>query len=232
MISQAESGKSVLERAKDLFATAGDTVSQALDRVTATTQSAADSLADKAIAPIASTQTTLFQSWLESHPTMERSLQILNWAVNHPIIGVIILLFSIAIAWSLIKSIGRLFENFWLTVLQIPLKVGYFLIRVSWRSLQKLAPRLRLKLPQTQGDRMQILPASEAQINSPQSSQRLLEISARLAVLNQEQNELIREALTILGSTQIDAEDVPDVFRQKVFFQERSRDTLNIDTHR
>lgn len=208
MISQVESSKSILERAKDLFATAGDTVSQAIDKATTTTQ-AADSLADKAIAPITSTQTTLFQSWLESHPTMERSLQIFNWAVNHPIIGVIILLFLIAIAWSLIKSIGRLLENFWLSVLQIPLKLGYFLIQFSWRSLHKLAPRLMLKFPRTQAEQMQILPASDTQINSTEGSQRLLEISARLAVLNQEQNELIREALAILGSTQIDAESVP-----------------------
>lgn len=209
MISQVESSKSILERAKDLFATAGDTVSQAIAKVTTTTQVAADSLADKAIAPITSTQTTLFQSWLESHPTVERSLQIFNWAVNHPIIGVIILLFLIAIAWSLIKSIGRLLENFWLSVLQIPLKLGYFLIQFSWRSLHKLAPRLMLKFPRTQAEQMQILPASDTQINSTEGSQRLLEISARLAVLNQEQNELIREALAILGSTQIDAESVP-----------------------
>lgn len=209
MISQVESSKSILERAKDLFATAGDTVSQAIAKVTTTTQVATDSLADKAIAPITSTQTTLFQSWLESHPTVERSLQIFNWAVNHPIIGVIILLFLIAIAWSLIKSIGRLLENFWLSVLQIPLKLGYFLIQFSWRSLHKLAPRLMLKFPRTQAEQMQILPASDTQINSTEGSQRLLEISARLAVLNQEQNELIREALAILGSTQIDAESVP-----------------------
>jgi hypothetical protein len=209
MISQVESGKSILERAKELFATAGDTVNQAIDRVTATTQSAASSLADKTIAPIASTQKSLLQSWLESHPTMERALQIFNWAVNHPIVGTIILLFSIAIAWSLIKSLGRLLENFWLSVLQIPLKLGYFLIQVSWRSLHKLAPRLMQKFPQTQANRMQILPASATQINTHNGSQRLLEISARLAVLNQEQNELIREALAILGSTQIDAENVP-----------------------
>lgn len=216
MISQVESSKSILERAKDLLDTAGDTVSQAIDRVTTTTQAAAGNVADRAIAPIASKQTTLFQNWLEAHPTMERALQILNWAFDRPILGVIILLFSIAIAWSLIKSIGRLFENFWLSVLQIPLKLGYFLVRASWRSLNKLAPRLKLNFSLNQGDRLQILPASDPQINSSESSQRLLEISARLAILNQEQNELIQEALAILDSTQIDVDNVPAKYVQKV----------------
>lgn len=220
MISQAENGKSILERAKDLLVTAGDTFNQAIERVSTTTQDAAGSVADKAIAPLTSTQVTLFQSWLESHPTVERLWQILNWAGNHPIVSVIILLFLIAIAWSLIKSIGRLFESFWLSVLQIPLKLGYFLIQVSWRSLHKLVPQLRLKSALSQVDKMQVFSASDTQINSTERSQRLVEISARLAVLNHEQNELMREALVILGTSQFDAEDVPDVLRQKVFFQD------------
>jgi hypothetical protein len=163
----------------------------------------------------------LFQNWLESHPTIERWLQILNWAVNHPIISVIILLFIIAIAWSLIKSIGRLLESFWLSVLQIPLKLGYFLIQMSWRSLHKLAPRLRLKSPQDRVEGMQVLSAVDTQVNSLERSQRLLEISARLAVLHQEQNELMQEALAILDACQVDAEDVPDLVRQQVLFHDR-----------
>lgn len=217
MISQAENGTSILERTKDWLVGTGNTVSHAIAQMTTTTQEAADSLADKAIAPIASTQATLFQSWLEAHPTVARSLQVLNWATEHLIISVIILLFVLAIAWSLIKSIGRLFENFWLSVLQIPLKLGYFLIRASWRSLHHLSARFILKRPQKQLERMHVLPVSDLVINSIEPHQRLLEISAKLALLNQEQNELIREATSILNSTQIATEDIPKNFQHEVF---------------
>ena len=217
MRSQAENGTSILERTKDWLAAAGDTFSHAIERMTTTTQDATGSLADKAIAPIASTQVTLFQGWLETHPNVERSLQVLNWAINHPIISVILLLFLIAIAWSLIKSIGRLFERFWLSVLQIPLKLGYFLIQTSWRSLHKLSARFILKPPRKQIHQMHVLPATNVQINYPEQHQRLLEISAKLALLNQEQNELIQEAVSILSSTQIVPEDIPKNFQHQVF---------------
>jgi len=217
MRSQAENGTSILERTKDWLAAAGDTFSHAIERMTTTTQDAAGSLADKAIAPIASTQATLFQSWLETHPTIERSLQVLNWAINHPIISVIILLFSIAIAWSLIKSIGRLFESFWLSILQIPLKLGYFLIQTSWRALHKLSARFILKPTQKHVRQMHVLPASDVQINYTEQYQRLLEISAKLAILNQEQNELLREAVSILSSTQIATENIPTDLQHQVF---------------
>lgn len=205
MIPQTESGQTILERTKDLLATAGDTFSDAVNRMASTTESAASNVADRAIAPITSTQVTLFQNWLASHPTMERSLQILNWAGSHPIISVIILLFAIAIAWSLIKSIGRLLENSFLSILQIPFKLGYFLIQISWRSLQKLFPRLR----------RQVIPRQAQSLSSvgvdkiSGDRQKLLEISSQLTVLNQEQNRLIQEALAILSSTQINIEDVP-----------------------
>ena len=221
MRSQVENGTSILERTKDWLAAAGDTFSHAIERMTTTTQDAAGGLADRAIAPIASTQLTLFQSWLAAHPTVARSLQILNWAINHPIISAIILLFLIAIAWSLIKSIGRLFENFWLSILQIPLKLGYYLIQTSWRSLHKFSARFILKPPREQIHQMHVLPASDVQINYNEQCQRLLEISTKLAILNQEQNELILEAVSILSSTQIATENIPSELQQKVF--------LNID---
>ncbi|MBD2304585.1 hypothetical protein H6G17_03510 [Chroococcidiopsis sp. FACHB-1243] len=217
MRSQAENGTSILERTKDWVAAAGDTFSHTIARITTTTQDAAGSLADKAIAPIASTQAIVFQSWLEAHPTVERSLQVLNWAIERPIISVIILLFVIAIVWSLIKSIGRLFEKFCLSVLQMPLRLGHFLIQMSWRSLHLLSARFILKRPQKQLERTHVLPTSDVAINYTDQHQRLLEISAKLALLNQEQNDLMREALSILSSNQIATEDIPQNFQPEVF---------------
>jgi hypothetical protein len=217
MTPQVESGTSILERVNDLFARAGDSFSHAIAKMTSTTQNAADTLADKAIAPLTSTPATFFQRWLQAHPTIERLLHILNWAADRPMTSLILLLFLIAIAWSLIKSIGRLFENFWLLVLKIPFKLGYFLLRFVWRSLNKLSPRFIPKSPRNQIQQMQILPFSNAQFDRTERQQRLLEIATQLAVLNQEQNRLMQEALAILGSTQVAPEEIPDVFQQKVF---------------
>lgn len=102
----------------------------------------------------------------------------LLWATNHPIVSLIIILFTFAIAWSLIKAIGRLVEAAGFSILQAPFKFGQVLIKVS----------------------------TKKKAGGEKNKQRLAEISTRLEAIQNEQNELLQEAAAIIALNKVDIE--------------------------
>lgn len=139
--------------------------------------------------------------WLVEHPAVLRIVQLLAWGTNHPILSLVILLFAIAIAFSLIKAIGSIFEKAWLSILQAPLKLGQFLIIFSSQSLGKFGSLMINPLIANKNAELSIIP-SNLQSNfefTQKTKQRLLEISNRLEEIQNEQNELLKEATAILN---------------------------------
>lgn len=152
--------------------------------------------------------------WIQNRPIVLRLVQILAWASDRPILSLVILLFILAIAVSLIKSIGRLFENFWLAILQIPFNLGKFLFLVSYQSFSKISS---LIIKSFSNDERLITSVQEftSDSNEPNNQQRLLEISTRLEEIRQEQNELLQEAAAIL--TEIS--EVPNTQHKQILFK-------------
>ena len=145
--------------------------------------------------------------WIQAHPVVLRLLQLLGWASDRPILSLVILLFTLAIAWRLIKSVGSLFDKFLLALLQLPLKLGKFLLQVSFQSFSNFS---NLITKQSLRDRQLI--TSDAQnlnfeSNERDKKQRLLEISNRLAEIRQEQNQLLQEVEAILDSESFELEN-------------------------
>ncbi len=132
--------------------------------------------------------------WLQTHPVVFRLVQLLVWATNHPIWGVVMLLFTFAIAWSLIKAISRLIETAWLALLQAPFKLTQALFGVSAKSLGKFKGKQTETL---------VLQNSNSQ-PIPQDNQRIGEIFHRLEAIQNEQSELLQEVAAILASDNID----------------------------
>lgn len=130
--------------------------------------------------------------WLQAHPVGLRFVQILVWGTNHPIISIILLLFAIALFWSLIKAIGHFIETLALSLLQAPLKLTQASLRFSTKTLGKFGSTLNYLPPK----------ASPLTLQNPQltKQQRLAEISTRLDVIQQEQKQLLQEAADILAS--------------------------------
>ena len=96
----------------------------AIDTFNNTLEQAKDSLGENL--PQVSVQTVVNSSvadWFEQHPAFLGIIKSFNWAVSHPIISLIIFVFSLAILWSLIKAIGRLIETASLSILKVPLKL-------------------------------------------------------------------------------------------------------------
>lgn len=142
--------------------------------------------------------------WLVDHPAVLRVVELLAWGTNHPILSLVILLFAIAIAFSLIKAIGSIFEKAWLTILQAPLKLVQFLITVSSQSFGKFGS---LMIKPLVGDENTDLSNLQSTFKSNHhNKQRLVEISNRLEEIQKEQNELFKEAAAMLNSDKFEQE--------------------------
>ncbi len=76
--------------------------------------------------------------WMTQHPAIFRIVQVLVWGSNHPILSLVILLLVIAIASSIIKAIVRLIETVSWSILQVPFKLFFALIKVSFFSFTKV----------------------------------------------------------------------------------------------
>ncbi|MHC5609901.1 MAG: hypothetical protein ACYTXA_02395 [Nostoc sp.] len=142
--------------------------------------------------------------WLTQHPLFFRLVQILTWGANHPIISVTILLFALAIVWSIIKAIVRLIETASWSILQVPIKFFQALIKVSFLSLIKVGSFTIQRMTATKTiDNLPVLDPENFQANK---QQRLAEISHRLEAIRKEQNELLQEAADLITSDKIDIE--------------------------
>lgn len=226
-LGEINSPKGVLasfEQAKDFLQ---ETTQQTQESLTATAEKTVNTIttaADKAVDTLSSTAKGTFEQtlqkadqlsnstsnamqtainnsvseWLQAHPVVFRLVQLLVWATNHPIWGVVLLFFVFAIAWSLIKAISRLIETAWLALLQAPFKLSQALFGVSAKSLGKFKG---LAVKQTETP---VLQNSSSQPIPKNKQQRIAEISHRLEAIQNEQSELLQEVATILDSDNID----------------------------
>lgn len=147
--------------------------------------------------------TSIIDNWLQAHPTILRLVQALIWASDRPLISLAILLFVVAIAWSLIKAISRLLEAASLSILRVPLQLIQFLLSIGAKALGKFGRLMYKQITATKTAEIPVLP--EATQSSYQTKQqRLTEISLRLAAINQEQNQLLQEAANLIASDSLE----------------------------
>ncbi|MBD0335507.1 MAG: hypothetical protein ICV62_08460 [Cyanobacteria bacterium Co-bin13] len=114
-----------------------------------------------------------FNDFLETHPLWA-------WGLDHPLWMVAIATLALLLLAGLWSAIARLTENFWLTLVQLPFRLG----RWGLRGLSRLLHR----------------PAQPALAKSSNHSapERLTEILQRLEALQQEQEALVQEMRSLL----------------------------------
>ncbi|MGB3638909.1 MAG: hypothetical protein WBA39_15235 [Rivularia sp. (in: cyanobacteria)] len=175
----------------------------AIDTFTNTVEQAKGSLEENL--PQVSVQTVVNSSvadWFEQHPAFLGIIKSFNWAASHPIISLIVFIFSLAILWSLIKAIGRLIETASLSILKVPLKLLGSLIKYCWRSLSQFsifaANKITSKKAIIENPELQLQQHTAFEIISSNKQQRLKDISARLEEIQVEQQKLLKEATDIL----------------------------------
>ncbi len=177
----------------------GETIEQTKDSLEQTLQTASQ-LKSTTSEAIQTAISSSISDWLQAHPIALRLVHLLLWATNHPILSLVLLLFSVAIAWSLIRAIGRLIDTVGWSLLQAPFKLSQLLIGVGFKPLHKfggLAVKRLVGVKNAEPPALQNF-SSEPLQNDKQ--QRLAEISTRLEAISQEQNELLQEVAAILTS--------------------------------
>ncbi|MEH2161312.1 MAG: hypothetical protein V7K38_09730 [Nostoc sp.] len=198
--SLSNSAQLVGESLKTTATTTTDTVATSLEQ----TWQTAEKFKSTTSGAVKDAMTSSVSDWLTQHPIFFRLVQILGWATNHPIISIVILLFAIAIIWSIIKAIVRLIETASWSILQVPLKLLQVLIKVGFLSLTKVGSFAVQQITAT--ETTDILPALPPENFQPNKQQRLAEISSRLEVIQKEQHELLQEAADLIASDTIDIE--------------------------
>jgi hypothetical protein len=137
--------------------------------------------------------------WLTEHPAILQLVKILGWATNHPILSLVILIFSIAIFWNFIKIIGRLIELVSLSILRLPVKLLQIVAQGGVFSLQKISGLLIRKMtPEKTTNTILTLPPTISQSIHKDKQQRLTEITQRLEAIQKEQHLLLQEAAELL----------------------------------
>jgi hypothetical protein len=191
------------------------TTDRAIDQITTTLEQSWQTAEQFKSTTSGAVKTVLASSasdWLTQHPIFFRLVQILGWGANHPIISVVILLFGLALLWSIIKAIVRLIETASWSILQVPIKLLQALIEVSFLSSIKAGS---FAVQQITGakktDNLAVLLPENFQ---PNKQQRLAEISHRLEAIQKEQNELLQEAADLIASDTIDIE-IPKIKQLK-----------------
>ncbi|MEH1905309.1 MAG: hypothetical protein V7L04_29020 [Nostoc sp.] len=183
------------------------TTDKAIDTVTATLEESwqtAEQFKSTTSGAVKGAIASSVSDWLTQHPVFFRLVQILGWGANHPIISVIILLFALALLWSIIKAIVRLIETASWSILQVPIKLLLALIKVSFVSLTQVGSFTIQRMTATKiTDNMPTLLTENFQLNK---QQRLAEISNRLEAIQKEQNELLEEVADLIATDTIDIE--------------------------
>ncbi|NMG20589.1 hypothetical protein [Brasilonema bromeliae] len=207
--SAQQIGESWQERASQATHRTVDTVTTTLEQAKASveqTLQSADKVKNTTSVAVQTAISSAMSHWFEQHPTLLRLVQILGWAANHPIISLVILVFALAVIWSLIKAIGRIVESASLSVLQVPLKLLQAVAKFSFVSFTKVGSLVFKQLTDTKTtDSIPTVLPTISPIHKD-NQQRLVEISTRLEEIQQEQNQLLQEAAELLASEKIDRE--------------------------
>ncbi len=198
---------SAQQAGESLKTTATTTTDKAIDTVTTSleqTWQTADKFKSTTSGAVKDAIASSASDWLTQHPIFFRLFQILGWGANHPIISIVILLFALALIWSIIKAIVRLIETASWSILKVPLKLLQALIKVSFLSLTQVGSFAvqRITGAKTTDNLPTLLPESFQQ----NKQQRLAEISSRLEAIQKEQHELLQEAADLIATDTIDIE--------------------------
>jgi hypothetical protein len=135
---------------------------------------------------IQKTINTSVHDLLSEYPWFFKVLEVFTWGINHPVKGVIALLFAIAMIWSIIKAIVKFIETASWSILKIPFILLQKLLKSLWITFTKVGI-------------FGIGKIQSHQLND-HKQQRLAEISHRLEVIHHEQKALLQEAAKLMKS--------------------------------
>ncbi len=197
-------GNSVQQAGQSVQDTANQATIRAVDAITTTWEQAKGSAENIKTTTSVAVQNAIASSmndWLVQHPSFFRLVQILSWGVNHPIISSILLVFILALLWSLVKAAMRLIEVTSWTILRVPIQLLQALVKVGFISLSKFVRysfQTITGASKIKSESALILDNSVTE--SQKRQQRLAYICDRLEAIQKEQQALLQEAASLMDS--------------------------------
>ena len=113
--------------------------------------------------------------WLQAHPMV-------NWLVIHPRIGIVFVLVALILLWGLFGALTQLLQRAWITVLNAP-------VRLAWWLILRIGQSLRSQW---------LVTIANDNLDGQSPQQRLDAIAQRLDDLRREQDELLNEMRSLL----------------------------------
>lgn len=178
-----------------------ETKNQAVNTITANTEQAkasleasikkAEGVSEKASEVLQNAISSLIGDWINAHPK-------LFWLISHPFISLALLFLAILVISGLLKALGQFFEKGWLVILQAPIRLSRFIFGSVYQFIRGLFTRNNLVIESIKS--VDLKPLSS---QSLAHKERLAEIISRLDALNQEQNQLMQEAGSLLRSDEV-----------------------------
>jgi hypothetical protein len=162
-----------------------ESVQQTATQTTDNTKDYLEKISNNTSGVIQKTINSYVHDFLLQYPWVFKILETITWGINHPVRGVIILLFIVAIIWSVIKAIVKLIETASWSILKIPFILLQKSLKSLWITFTKVGIFGIGKIPNQLHDHKQ---------------QRLAEISHRLEVIHNEQQALLQEAAKLMKS--------------------------------
>lgn len=212
-----EASYSAIERTKQLTDRTDRTTESFKNQLSTTAQTVSDTLIDapdKAVGAVKGTlqkthdwgsstisktvqspMNTFFDQWADAHPKIV-------WAINHPLISLGLTLLLILASWSLLRAVAQFTEKAWLAILEAPLQLGRFLLRVASLGLSQLGRAIaqRLSFSNQSETPASTVPVLSPELIKPTRKQQLSELLTRLEALRQEENKLLQEVASIMAS--------------------------------
>jgi hypothetical protein len=202
VLQRWQTAKNLFHHSVDSIANSAQQLSQSLKQIANTTSDQARDIVKTTLEQTGQTAIAAsVNDWLTEHPAIFRLLHVLSWSVNHPIISLVILLLTLAVISSMIKGIMSLISQVSWSILQIPLKLMWSVIQFSFVSLTKLSS---LPLKSVSEAKTPPFIPSNSQTVYQDKQQRLAEISRRLELIQQEQQQLLQEAANLMATDSID----------------------------
>jgi hypothetical protein len=126
--------------------------------------------------------------------------QVLNWGINHPVITLVILLFLLAIVWSILKRVVNFIEIASWSIFQFPWKLCQSLLKSLFLYLGYLANLASQRITGKKAtDYIYPIITRVVPITYLNKQQRLIQISDRLIAIHKEEEALLKEAANLIA---------------------------------
>jgi len=145
---------------------------------------------EKAVNDFINHQLDAVKLWIDAHPAIAGTIKAIFWAINHPVVSLLVIFLAIFILLQVVKLFSRILEQSLLLTLKGPLKFIQYILKFA---LKPLGNAVNRGIKKTEA----IQDYNSVNRNYQEQMATLL---TRLETIRQEENYILKEISTIVAS--------------------------------